>query len=89
MNKETLDKMTQLRLERMFNAFKTSLETTQKESMTIDQFISWLVVSERDDRRNGAIERTIRQANFRHKASIEGLNFSVERGLDNLHSPLF
>ncbi|WP_296939325.1 IS21-like element helper ATPase IstB [uncultured Dysgonomonas sp.] len=82
MNKETLEKMTLLRLRGMFNAFKTSLETTQKESMTIDQFISWLVVSEWDDRRNRAIERAIRQANFRHKASIEELNFSVERGLD-------
>ena len=82
MNKETLEKMTQLRLRGMFNAFKTSLETTQKENMTIDQFISWLVVSEWDDRRNRSIERAIRQANFCHKASIEGLNFSVERGLD-------
>lgn len=82
MNKETLDKMTQLRLRGMFNAFKTSLETTQKESMTIDQFTSWLVVSEWDDRRNRAIERAIRGANFRHKASVEGLSFSVERGLD-------
>lgn len=82
MNRETLDKMTSLRLRGMFNAFKTSLETCQKESMTIDQFISLLIISEWDDRRNRAIERSIKQANFRHKAFIEGLNFSVERGLD-------
>lgn len=82
MNQETLDKMTTLRLRGMFSAFKTSLETTQKESMTIDQFISLLIISEWDDRRNRAIERAIKQANFRHQASIEGLSFSVERGLD-------
>lgn len=82
MNQETLDKMISLRLKGMFNAFKTSLETSQRESMTTDQFISWLVLSEWDDRRNRAIERAIKQANFRHKASIEELNFSLERGLD-------
>ena len=82
MNQETLDKMSSLRLRGMFNAFKTSLETTQKESRTIDQFISLLIISEWDDRRNRAIERAIKQANFRHKASIEDLNFSLERGLD-------
>lgn len=82
MNKETLEKMTALRLRGMFLAFKTSLETRQKETMTIDQFVSWLIISEWDDRRNRAIERAIKQANFRHKASIEELNFSVERGLD-------
>lgn len=82
MNQETLEKMTSLRLRGMFQAFKTSLETRQKETMTVDQFVSWLVISEWDDRRNRAIERAIKQAGFRHKASIEELNFSVERGLD-------
>lgn len=82
MNKETLERMTQLRLQGMYYAFKTSLETRQKETMTIDQFVSWLVLSEWDDRRNRSIQRAIKYANFRHKASIEELSFSVERGLD-------
>jgi len=82
MNKETLEKMTNLRLQGMYNAFKTSLETRQKETMTIDQFVSWLIISEWDDRRNRSIQRAIKYANFRHKASIEEVSFSVERGLD-------
>lgn len=82
MNKETLEKMTQLRLQGMYYAFKTSLETRQKETMTIDQFVSWLVISEWDDRRNRSIQRAIKYANFRLKASIEEVNFSIERGLD-------
>jgi DNA replication protein DnaC len=81
-NEETLEKMNQLRLQGMYYAFKTSLETNQKEMMTIDQFVSWLVVSEWDDRRNRSIQRAIKLANFRLKASIEDINFSVERGLD-------
>lgn len=64
MNKETLDRMTQLRLQGMYYAFKTSLETRQKETMTIDQFVSWLIISEWDDRRNRSIQRAIKYANF-------------------------
>lgn len=66
----------------MYYAFKTSLETRQKETMTIDQFVSWLIISEWDDRRNRSIQRAIKYANFRLKASIEDVNFSIERGLD-------
>lgn len=36
----------------------------------------------RGDRRNRSIQRAIRYANFRHKAAIEEVSFSVERGLD-------
>ncbi|MCD8178502.1 MAG: IS21-like element helper ATPase IstB [Tannerellaceae bacterium] len=82
MNKETLERMATLRLQGMYYAFRISLETRQKETMTIDQFVSWLIISEYDDRRNRSIQRAIKYANFRHKASIEDLNFSVERGLD-------
>lgn len=48
MNRETLEKMQQMRLQGMYYAFKTSLETLRMESMTIDQFVSWLVSSEWD-----------------------------------------
>lgn len=82
MNTETLERMAQMRLQGMYNAFKTSLENHQKEAMTIDQFISWLIISEWDDRRNRSIARAMRQANFRHKAAVEEVNYSVERGLD-------
>ena len=50
--------------------------------MTTDQFISWLVCNEWDDRRNRLIERLTRQASFRYKSSVEEINFNVERGLD-------
>lgn len=40
------------------------------------------VLSEWDNRKNRAIQRAMRGANFRHKASIEEIDFSIERGLD-------
>lgn len=82
MNKETLEKIFQMHLQGMYYAFKTSLEALHKESMTIDQFVSWLVLSEWDDRHNRSIQRAIRGVSFRHKASIEEIDFSIERGLD-------
>ena len=82
MNKETLEKMQQMRLQGMYYAFKTSLETLRMENMTIDQFISWLVSSEWDDRRNRAVERAVKSANFRYKANVEEIDFSIERGMD-------
>ena len=82
MNQDTLEKMFGMNLKGMYYAFKTSLETHRTESMTTDQFVSWLISSEWDDRRNRAVERAIRQASFRYKATIEEIDFSVERGLD-------
>ncbi|WP_222539334.1 IS21-like element helper ATPase IstB [Pedobacter polysacchareus] len=82
MNNETLDKMRQLRLYGMYDAFKTNLETSVKDSLTADQFVSLLVASEWDDRRNRSVERAIRIASFRYKASLEQVDYSFDRGLD-------
>ncbi|WP_116787229.1 IS21-like element helper ATPase IstB [Flavobacterium psychrotrophum] len=82
MNNETLDKMRQLRLYGMYDAFKTNLETSLKESLTPDQFIAFLIASEWDDRRNRNIERAIKAAGFRYKASLEEVDYAIDRGLD-------
>jgi len=66
----------------MHDAFKTSLENTLKEQMTQDQFVYHLVSSEHDNRRNRAIERAIKAAQFRYNASLEDLDYTYERGLD-------
>ena len=82
MNQETLEKMRQMRLQGMYNAFKTSMESFKTESMTTDQFVAWLVSIEWDDRCNRMIERLIKQASFRYKASLEEVDYSLERGLE-------
>lgn len=82
MNNRTLEKLRQMRLYGMHDAFKTSLENTLKEQMTQDQFIFHLVSSEWDNRRNRAIERAIKAANFRYNACLEDIDYSFERGLD-------
>ena len=82
MNNQTLDKMRQMRLFGMHDAFKTSLENTLKEQMTQDQFIGHLVASEFDNRRNRAIERAVKAASFRYHASLKEIDYTFERGLD-------
>lgn len=82
MNNQTLDKLRQMRLFGMYEAFRTNLEGSIKETFTPDQFIAMLVNSEWDDRKNKSISRLIKLANFRYKASLEQLDYSVERGLE-------
>ena len=71
-----------MRLLGMYNAFKISMESFKTESMTTDQFVAWLVSNEWDDRCNRMIERLIKQASFRYKASLEEVDYSLERGLE-------
>ncbi len=82
MNKETLERMRQMRLFGMSSAFKSSLDGYSSDSMTNDQFISWLVANEWDDRCNKVIARLIKNASFRYDASIEEINYTIDRGLD-------
>lgn len=51
------------------------------------RFIFHLVSSEWDNRRNRAIERAVRQANFRYNAMLEELDYTFERGLDRNRRP--
>jgi DNA replication protein DnaC len=82
MNTDTLEKMRRMHLLGMHRAFKTSLETAGTENLTVDEMIAMLVDSEWDDRHNRAIDRSIRNARFRYKATIEQLEYGSERGLD-------
>lgn len=81
-NNQTLEKLRQMRLYGMHDAFKTSLENTLKEQMTQDQFVFHLVCSEWDNRRNRAIERAVKYAQFRYNATLEDVDYTFERSLD-------
>lgn len=82
MNTDTLDKMRRMHLLGMHRAFKTSLETNGNEQLTADEMAAMLIDSEWDDRHNRNIERSLRNARFRYKASIEGVDYSIERGMN-------
>jgi DNA replication protein DnaC len=82
MNKEILNKMARMKLLGMHHAFQTSIETNQMEKFTNDELVNHLVQSEWDDRQHRALQRGLKNANFRYKASIEQLDYTEDRGLD-------
>jgi len=82
MNQTTLSKMKLLALYGMHGAFKTAIETGRTDHYTVDEFIAQLIETEWDDRQNRKIERSIRNAAFRYKASMEKVVYGKERNLD-------
>jgi DNA replication protein DnaC len=82
MNTDTLDKMKRMRLLGMYGAFKTSIETKGNEELTADEMVGLLVSSEWDDRQNRSIARSMTNAHFRYKTSIEQIEYGIQRGID-------
>lgn len=90
MNKDTIEKMGQMRLYGMQAAFRECTEEPSRTVMTTDETIGHIVQNEWDDRRHRAVQRGIRAANFRYVADREGLDLERERGLDkNLVDRIF
>jgi DNA replication protein DnaC len=81
-NQATMNKMTALRLHGMVKAFSNLLETGKNMKLTTDEVVSYLIDSEWDEKHNRRLERLIRSARFRYDASIEDLDFSLDRNLD-------
>ncbi|HTB05802.1 MAG TPA: IS21-like element helper ATPase IstB [Bacteroidia bacterium] len=82
MNEKTLETMKKMNLHGMHRAFKTSIESGKTEDYTPDEMVSTLIESEWDDRHNRSIERQLKNARFRYKASLEELNYNTDRNLD-------
>jgi DNA replication protein DnaC len=82
MNKESLDKMNRMRLLGMHHAFESCIENRQMERFTNDELVYHLVQSEWDDRQYRSLQRNLKNAQFRYKASIEQLDYEQDRGLD-------
>ena len=66
----------------MYVAFKASQENFTLDKMTNDEFTSWLITNEWDDRCNRTIERLVKAAGFRYEASLEHIDYDVDRELD-------
>ena len=82
MNTETLNKMQLLHLHGMHRSFTSLLQQKQSNHFTPDELIAQLINQEYDERAHRATERMMRMAKFRYKASVEQIDYSVQRGLD-------
>jgi DNA replication protein DnaC len=81
-NNATLDKMREMRLLGMANAFQTCITTSQTGNFTPDELLAHLLDAEWNDRQLRKMERHLRAAKFRYRATIEEIDFATSRGLD-------
>jgi len=82
MNEITLSKMKQMKLYGMHGSFKTAIETGKTDDYTIDEFVSMMIDTEWDDRKTRKIQRSITNARFHYKASIENVVYDQARNID-------
>ena len=82
MNGQTLNQMKLMKLHGMASAFASNVETGKWEKYTADELISQLIDAEWDERHNRKLDRSLKYARFRYKASVEQLSFDLERNLD-------
>ena len=81
-NQATLRKLEEMRLHGMARAFRATMETAVKNSFTPDELISHLVDTEWDDRFDRNLDRLIKSARFRYRASFEDIAFGSVRNLE-------
>lgn len=81
-NQATIEKMRQLKLHGMTRAFEATMEMGTGKKFTADELLGHLIDAEWDDRYNRKITRLIKAAGFRYQASMEQIDYSINRNLD-------
>ena len=76
---QIVEKMRQMRLGGMSKAFKLTLETDKNEIFTPDEMVNHLIEAEWDERYNRKLDRSVKGARFRYKASVEQINYQDNR----------
>ena len=82
MNAQTIEKVKQMKLYGLERAYNQVFESGSSQGLTFDELLAILIDAEHDDRFNRKLERYIRSANFKQKASIEQVNYHARRNLD-------
>ena len=77
-----LEKMKQLKLFGMYLYFQSNLSTNHQEHYTADELLDALIDAEWDERQTRKIDRLMRTARFRYKASVEEILYHDQRNLD-------
>lgn len=74
--------MNKLKLCGMARAFQAILESKMGDNFTLDELLAHLIDAELDDKHNRRLKRLIKQAKFRYQASLEEIDFGLDRNLD-------
>ena len=82
LNQPTMEKLNQLKLYGMANAFRTQLEMPPAQQLSFEERFALLVDEQFLWRENRALARRLHGAKFKQKATIEDINYHHPRGLD-------
>lgn len=81
-NSETIEKLKQMRLGAMAQLHSQHMASNQYSGCTPDEYLALLTDHEWEHRYNRKIQRLIKQAGFRQKASVEEVSYAEARNLD-------
>lgn len=81
-NNQTIEKLQQMRLGAMASLHQQHVNDNRIESVTADEYLALLTDHEWELRQNRKIERLIKQASFREKASLAEVNYAHTRNLE-------
>lgn len=79
MTEQTIERLRAMRLHGMLHAFEHSLTAEGSRHLSPDELLEHLVEAEWDDRTNRKQQRTVKNARFRYKATIEQIRFDGTR----------
>lgn len=81
-NNQTIEKLRQMRLGAMAELHFQYVKNNQLNDSTPDEYLALLTDHEWENRQNQKIDRLVKLAGFRQKASIDEVNYSEVRNLD-------
>ncbi|BDC99121.1 IS21-like element helper ATPase IstB [Persicobacter psychrovividus] len=82
MNSQTIEKLHKLRLFGMAELHQQQLNNTNKQSLTVDEYLALLVDHEYDQQQNRRVGRLLKQARLRQNANLNSVNYHANRNLD-------
>ncbi len=82
LTQQTLDKMNQMKLSGMAEAFQQQQRGTDHARLSFEERLGLLVDAEWSAREHRKLTRRLRFAKLRYQASLEDVNFKHPRGLD-------
>ncbi len=78
----TLEKLHELRLTAMQNAYSEQVQSAEYDSLTFDERFGFIVDREHTERHNRRLQTRLRKAKLRLNATIEDIDYRAPRGLD-------
>ena len=82
LNQPTIEKLIHMKLYAMADAFRTQLEIVDAQQLSFEERFALLVDEQFLWKENRALERRLRGAKLKQKATLEDINYQHPRGLD-------